>query len=172
MGWIIFGSSAGQLNNATRTVLHVRYQEPVDLSDFWMTETMGVAVKPCTCDADKLSQSDREEKRVIEESAQKVGKQWMIPYPWKRDPRDLPDNKNQAMKRLESTERRLLKNPTQAASYNDKMVEMEKMSFSRKLSEKEINDHKGPVHYISHHAVLRPDSTSTPDRIVFNSSAT
>ena len=46
------------------------------------------------------------------------------------------------------------------------------MSFSRKLSEKEINDYKGPVHYISHHAVLRPESTITPVRIVFNSSAT
>lgn len=69
LGWIIFGSSAGQLNNATRTVLHIRYQEPVDLSDFWMTKTMGVTVKSCTCDADTLSQSEREEKRVIEESA-------------------------------------------------------------------------------------------------------
>ena len=46
------------------------------------------------------------------------------------------------------------------------------MSFSRKLSEKEINDYKGPVHYISHHAVLRPKSTITPVRVVFNSSAT
>ena len=39
---------------------------------------MGVTVKPCTCDADKLSQSEREEKQVIEASAQKVGNQWMI----------------------------------------------------------------------------------------------
>ena len=137
-----------------------------------MTKSMGVTVKPCTCDADKLSQSEREEKQAIEESAQKVGNQWMIPYPWKRDPKDLPDNKSQAMKGLESKERRLLKNPLQAAAYNEKMTEMEDMSFSRKLSEQEINDYKGPVHYISHHAVLRPESTSTPVRIVFNSSAT
>ena len=70
---------------------------------------MEVTVKPCTCDADKLSQSEREEKRVIEASAQKVGNQWMIPYPWKEDPRDLPDNNGQPGRRLESTERRLLK---------------------------------------------------------------
>ena len=173
LGWVIFGSSTAQLiDNVATTVLHVRFQEPVDLSDFWMTESMGVTVKPCTCEADKLSQSEREEKQAIEESAQRVGNQWMIPYPWKRDPKDLPDNKSQAMKRLESTERRLLKNPLQAAAYNDKMTEMEDMSFSSKLSEQEINDYKRPVHYISHHAVLRPESTSTPVRIVFNSSAT
>ena len=32
----------------------------VDLSHFWETEAMGVEVKPCICDADKLTQSERE----------------------------------------------------------------------------------------------------------------
>ena len=152
-----------ELSNTITTVLHVKYTAPVDLSDFWKTETMGVEVKPCTCDADKLSQLEREEKPVIEESTQKIGNQWMIPYPWKKDPRDLPDNKNQAMKRLESTERRLLKNSEQAAAYNNKMVEMKEMNFSRKLSDEEIQDYKEPVHYISHHAVLRPVRTKDTD---------
>ena len=171
LGWVIFGSSTENVDNLTTTVLHVRYSEPVDLSDFWTTEAMGVTVKPCTCDADKQSQVEREEQRVIENSARKVGDQWLIPYPWKRDPQNLPDNKSQAVKRLESTERRLLKSPQQATAYNDKMKEMEEMNFSRKLSDEEIKEHKGPVYYIPHHAVLRPDSSSTPVRIVFNSSS-
>ena len=29
----------------------------VDLTDFWKTETMGVAVKPFVCEADKLTQA-------------------------------------------------------------------------------------------------------------------
>ena len=105
LGWVIFGSSTENVDNLTTTVLHVRYSEPVDLSDFWTTEAMGVTVKPCTCEADKQSQVEREEQRIIENSARKVGDQWLIPYPWKRDPQNLPDNKSQAVKRLESTER-------------------------------------------------------------------
>jgi hypothetical protein len=34
-----------------------------------------------------------------------------------------------------------------------------------------MEEHKGPVQYIPHHEVLRPEPNSTPVRIVFNSSA-
>jgi hypothetical protein len=47
---------------------------------------------------------------------------------------------------------------------------MVKLDFARKLSMKEIEEYGGAVYYISHHAVVRSDSKSTPLRIVFNSS--
>ena len=46
-----------------------------------------------------------------------------------------------------------------------------KMNFCRKLSENEVKNYKGPVHYIPHHAVIRPEKKSTPVRIVCNSSS-
>ena len=48
---------------------------------------------------------------------------------------------------------------------------MEEMKFSRKPTEQEKKEWKGPVHYVAHHAVLRPEKKITPIRIVFNSSA-
>ena len=171
LGWVVFGSTTGKSSCDTHRVYHVKHATPVDLFEFWTTETMGVEVKPCVCEADKLSPIEREEKRLIEKSAGKVGDQWMISYPWEKDPKLLPDNKDQAVKRLESTERRLSKNLEQAAAYDKQMVEMEELSFARKLSKEEMENYKGPVHYISHHAVLRPEKKSTPVRIVFNSSS-
>jgi len=43
-----------------------QYTTPKDLTDFWTTEAMGVAVMPCLCAADKLGQIEREEARIIE----------------------------------------------------------------------------------------------------------
>ncbi|KAK3718414.1 hypothetical protein QZH41_000523 [Actinostola sp. cb2023] len=138
-GWVVFGSRTEDTTGASH-ICHVRHTAPVDLIDFWKTETMGVETKPCVCEADKLTQAEREETEIIEKSCQKVGRQWMIPYPWKEDPKLLPDNKSLTMKRLESTERRLLKqNPEQATAYNKQMTEMTEM-----LSKKEVENYKGP----------------------------
>jgi hypothetical protein len=105
LGWVLFGSKPGCTTSETTRVLHLSNKTSVDLAEFWTTESMGVEVKPCICEADKLSQVEREEKIMIEQSATKVVDQWIIPYPWKKDPNLLPDNKVQALKRLESTER-------------------------------------------------------------------
>ena len=169
LGWVIFGSRPGKKLDAMH-ILHVKYAVPVDLTDFWTTESMGVNVKGCVCSTDKLSQVERDEAKIIEDSCVKVKDQWMMSYPWKRDPNELPDNKQLAVKRLESIERRLKQNPDQAKAYDNQMKEMNEMKFSRKLTEMEMRDYTGPVHYVPHHAVMKPDK-STPVRVVFNSSS-
>ena len=170
LGWVVFGSAPGETDRIHK-IFHVKYAVPVDLTNFWTTESMGVEVQQCRCEPDKLSQVEHEEKLVIEKSCTKVGNRWLVPYPWKKDPKQLPDNRFQAVKRLESTERRLIKHPEHATAYDKQMTEMNDMNYSRKLTEEELNNYKGPVHYVSHHEVLRPEKASTPLRIVFNSSA-
>ena len=75
------------------------------------------------------------------------------------------------MKKLQATEQRLAKSPEIAKAYQQQFEEMNALKFACKLSDVEIKDYKGPVHYVSHHEVLRPEKKSTPIRIVFNSSA-
>ena len=171
LGWVIFGGSPSNVSENSHRILHVRFSEPVDLSNFWKTEAMGVQVKPCTCEADKLSRIEREEYEIIANSCRKTGNQWTIPYPWKKDPALLPDNKDLAMKRLETLEKRLKSKPEQASAYIHQMKEMNEIGFARKQSKEEIENYQGPVHYIAHHAVLRPEKASTPVQIVFNTSS-
>ena len=59
LGWVVFGGTSQDVHETSR-ILHVKYTTPVDLSDFWTTEAMGVAITPCLCAKDKLSQIERE----------------------------------------------------------------------------------------------------------------
>ena len=83
----------------------------------------------------------------------------------------LPNTKEQATRRLEAMEKQLSKNPEHAKAYNSQMKEMEDLKFSRKITQEEERQYTGPVHYITHHAVVRPEKKSTPLRIVYNSSS-
>ena len=47
------------------------------------------------------------------------------------------------MKQLESTEKRLKKNPELAAAYDKQMKEMSDMNFSRKFSKEELAKYTG-----------------------------
>ena len=109
LGWVIFAATHGH-----------RVPTPIDMTDFWTTETMGVAAKPCECDADKLSAVERKELKIIEDSCQKIGRQWPIPYPWKRDPKELPNNEVQATKKMEATKGCLSKHRSMQPLTTDK----------------------------------------------------
>ena len=94
---------------------------------------------------------------------------WIVTYPWKRDPNQLPNNEKMTI--LKSTEKRLMTKGRHAELYKEQMLDMLSRDAARKVTQKEIKNYFGPVHYINHHEVLKPDSKSTPCRIVFNSSA-
>ena len=53
-------------------------------------------------------------------------------------------------------------NLDQAKVYDEQMTKMVKLNFCQKLSEDKVNNYKGPVHYILHHTVVRPDKKACP----------
>lgn len=73
--------------------------------DFLKIEVMGVEVKFCVCEVDKLMQVEREEVEIIFKLCEKVVKQWMVLYFWKKDIMLLLDNRLLVIKWLESMER-------------------------------------------------------------------
>lgn len=96
---------------------------------------------------------------------------WIAIYPWIKDLNHLKNNFKVANARLRTTENRLKKLGIEYANkYQSVIEDMVNRGAARKLSE-EVRDYEGPIHYIHHHEVLKPNSSSTPLRIVFNSSA-
>ena len=83
---------------------------------------------------------------------------WMTPYPWIRDPADLPDNRKAAFGMLLSTETRLAKNTDHARVYQEQIQQRIDRSVARKLTKSELEAYDGPIHYVSQREVVRPDS--------------
>ena len=165
--------------------IHVEPSKAIaaSLKKFFKIESLGTCCTPkcggCRCGKCSVGMGDstlKEERELalIQQGLQYNDQKYLftIHYPWIKDPGNRPNNVNVAKAKLRSTERRLskLSNDHQQA-YRNQMKDMEQRGVSRKLTDEEMQKHEGPVHYIHHHEVLKPDSMSTPVRIVFNSSA-
>ena len=61
LGWVIFEFNAKDVMAEIKQVSLVSLVTPVDLTDFWKTDSMGVSVSSCTCAASRLSVQEREE---------------------------------------------------------------------------------------------------------------
>ena len=119
-----------------------------------------------------MSLKEEEELKLIENNIRfnEATGRWIAHYPWIKDPYLLPDNQFMASATLRSTERRLAQNPKHSELYSRQMEDMLNRGAAREISEEELSRYKGPIYYISHHAVLKPESKSTHCRIVFKSS--
>ena len=181
----IIGGTHPKLEEKTRKIVqHVMVHHAnanVKMEDFYSIERLGVDCSPrcgsCKCSQchpggkDMRIKEEREYKLIEEKFVYKPElKRWEAGYPWIKDPRRLPDNKLYVFSALKSTEKHAL-SPKHAKVYQRQIEDMIKRAAARKLTIQDMEDYTGPKFYISHHEVLKPESKSTPCRIVFNSSA-
>ena len=99
-----------------------------------------------------------------------VSNKWVTEYPYKTDPKVLKDNRMQATSILIRTENRLKKNKMTSEKYCEQFQDFIKRGIFKEIDDEEIKNYVGPVRYVSHHEVFKEESTSTPVRIVLNSS--
>ena len=161
----------------TVEVYHVTNSE----ASFFDIEDMGIqcfprcgncSCKKCSLGSKGLSIKEEREQNLICQGLtyHKEDQLFVAKYPWIKDPNSLPNNYYMTFRRLECTERRLNKNLDNCKIYNEQENGMLQRNVARILSEEEIKNYKGPFYYLCHHEVLKK-SSSTPCRIVFNSSA-
>lgn len=85
-------------------------------------------------------------------------------------PLKLAESKNQALRRLESLQRRFQRDMKLRESYSRFMDEYETSGHMTQISEAQLSQAE-EVYFIPHHAVIKPDSLSTKLRVVFDASA-
>ena len=147
----------------TDTMLETRLDE--QLREMWEIDSLGIR----NTEVKQLSQEEILAMSKVEKSRRYVGGRYEIAIPWKEETPSIPDNKEDAEKRLYSLEKSLLKKPEVAQRYKDAMNANIDKGYVRKLKPEEAHD--GPSWYLPHFPVIREDRETTKVRIVFDSAA-
>lgn len=95
---------------------------------------------------------------------------YVVRLPFRDNVSQLNDNRSLALRRFFLLERRLLRDQQLHTQYSDFVKEYKTLGHCREV--READDPPGLIkYYIPHHAVLRPSSSSTKLRVVFDASA-
>ena len=111
--------------------------------------------------------------KELKGSSTDPGPYWVSRLPWILDRNKLTNNKPAVLGVMNSTMRKLSRDPNWKAVYESQLHDLLDKGFAREVSSVELNDwiKRGGKHYfIAHQVALNPDSKSTTVRVVFNSS--
>ena len=127
--------------------------------------------KECVYQGHKMSLVEQFEYNVMKNNVvyDEVEKVYRVTYPFTEDPSILSNNFHQAAKIPEREEKKLVKENL-LEEFNKEFDKMIAFGALVELSREEMNSWKGPVHWISLQHVRKPESPTTPLRIVSNSS--
>ena len=165
-GWILAGPVDSYSKHTSAMLTMVENNEvTASLRRFWELESIGIteAVNPAMSQEEELAVND------FNDGLNFDGKNYEVRLPWKRDHPKLENNYAQAVKRLESIERKLKRDPKKAEAYTTAINQYVEKGFGEEVLDLSSGD--GSVRYLPHHAVFRADRQTTKCRIVFDASA-
>ncbi|XP_058828585.1 uncharacterized protein LOC131688396 [Topomyia yanbarensis] len=165
-GWIVSGVviepqnvnvSIQQANHATIDDIQRMMHQ------FWQIEEVPDVPKLSTeelaCEAHFLSTYERD-----------VSGRFIVKLPFKENFNQLNDCRTLALKRFLMLEKRLIRNPELQEQYVEFLQEYETLGHCHEVFESDDPPNQ-LAYYMPHHAVLRPLSSSTKCRVVFDASA-
>ena len=165
-GWILTGPVDSYSKQTSAMLTMVENNEvTASLRRFWELESIGITetVYPAMSQEEELAVND------FNDGLNFDGKNYEVRLPWKRDHPKLEKNYAQAVKRLESIERKLKRDPKKAEAYTTAINQYVEKGFAEEVLD--LTSEDGSVRYLPHHAVFRADRQTTKCRIVFDASA-
>ncbi|XP_043193787.1 nucleoprotein TPR-like [Amphibalanus amphitrite] len=120
LGWTLTGCVSDIVPSSMRQVMFLRRQSSeseVELcaavNEWWSTEAFGTKYSETT----SRSEEDKKALQMLERNTTKSGERYETGLLWKETGPTLPNNKRQAIQRLQATERKLEKLPEVAGKY-------------------------------------------------------
>lgn len=164
-GWIVGGSyDQSCVRNAT-SLIAIKAEPDVDktLRRFWELEEMPIT-----------NQFTDEEQLCIEQFNQTTfvkGGRITVSLPFKPNAPVLGNSLQQALRRFNSIEQKLLRNPDLKKQYSQFIAEYESLGHMEPVPVNEIELPNDKHFYLPHHPVFKEASTTTKLRVVFDASA-
>ena len=142
------------MNSRSTHVLRVeRESVKDDLDKLWDFDSVGI----------------RERASVQEEFEQNINfkdGRYFVNLPWREHNELLPDNYENCVVRLNSTVKRLRKQPEVFRGYNSVIEDQGRKGIIERVDNSTIPE-VGKVHYLPHHGVVRQQALSTKLRVIF-----
>lgn len=160
-GWMISGSVvSASVAPTDRSCRHITLESL--LGRFWEQEE--------TPTQPKLSAEDEEcESKYNQTTTRAEDGRYIVELPFRQGDRELGDSRNAAIRRLSSLERKGSQYEQQWQTYKKFMETYLELGHMEIVPQEEIE--KQPQCYLPHHAVFKPESTTTKLRVVFDASA-
>lgn len=163
LGWII----AGKLRTTAPRVATCSVATTNDGTDdllerFWKLDTLE-SVQPFRTPADAYCETHF--KNNIQKA---VDGRFIVKLPYSEDVSALGESREVATRRFLSLERRLCRDTDLQGSYVEFMKEYERLGHMKEVTPLKI---PSSHYFIPHHCVLKPDSSTTKLRVVFDASA-
>ncbi|XP_058449039.1 uncharacterized protein LOC131429000 [Malaya genurostris] len=165
-GWIVGGAIQNRYTTNIHTLCTVK--EDIKLSDilerFWKFEGSDEIQKhDSSMQVECLKHFQRTHYRNDEG-------RYIVRLPFNQRKNDLGDSWQMALRRYLNLERRLNKEPLLKKQYTEFIHEYERLGHMHQVNV-EQDGRFGPSYFIPHHCILKPSSTTTKLRVVFDGSA-
>ncbi|XP_065174407.1 uncharacterized protein LOC135804458 [Sycon ciliatum] len=165
LGWTCVAPSAVARHTGVGITLHgVQMHEPLDrlLRKFWELEDVPAETETV------ISADDQQVVSMTKATMSRIDQRYEVGVPWRKKPPDLAENYDMALRRLESTERRLAKQPEVSTAYRTTIKQYEAKGYVRRVP---VGENSVPRWLLAHFPVVRMGKSTTKVRIVFDASA-
>ena len=166
LGWTCVAPTVHANHTGVGVTLHATDQEGLTdslLRSFWEIENISRETETVLSADEQQLLSDAKKSMV------KDGQRYQVSVPWRDKAPQLANNYDMALQRLESTERRLAKQPVVAAAYAATIDKYVDKGYVRRVPSQGADGQAGWL--LPHFPVVRLDKSTTKVRIVFDASA-